>query len=421
MHNSGKSLPRTQTAALLKTRTQTPQKPVKNINEPVLKKNMTVKNFHTATSGNIKTHTVEKDNKDKDGKTTSSARTPSTLKRSNTKPDLNKKPVTNITNTTHNDNRKSVKAGNSIPTTTNKTTPTIAHKESKVDKEVMISHLEIDTNDLSGIHDICSNISKKDSSNNITKAEDANKEINSNIIPSFKEEFNKLEKDKPNAAGVDSILNHSVDEKISTIENNLTPNSEEEKNSEDKKSSDEIISQPQPASLIKTTFSDLLIETKAVKIFHFLTKRENLLCISMNKLMGKNCLTYLYQDTLKDLEDSDYKLSQFKLKNYNDLHIPDEGFPAFVMSRGANRAIDLLNENIYNKIFTQAQAPTDDVKLIYRIFFFLVNRGDIASIEGQNEFWSACSSYIMKEGNGKTGKNYYLKKKFSSYTYRRLD
>ena len=124
----------------------------------------------------------------------------------------------------------------------------------------------------------------------------------------------------------------------------------------------------------------------------------------MNRTLGKLSLNFLLEEVTKEFEDSDYKLSSFKLKNYNDLYIPEEGFPGFVMSRGANRAIDLLNENIYNKIFAQGTPPSDDVKLIYRIFFYLINRGDIAQIEGQNEFWNVCSNYMMTEGSGKTGK-----------------
>lgn len=356
---------------------------------------MTLKNFSSATSKNIKTVASEKDSKEI--KTISSTRTPSSLQRSNTKTDLTKK---NISSTTQIPDKNSLKTPNSIPTSNVKTTDSITPKQGKVDKEVLLSNLEIDTNDLIVNNDTCINTYKKDSDNTLNKTEDINKEIICDTKTSIKEEIIKDEIQKPSepsAAGAESSFIQSFNE------NTLTPDIHENYQKNMNLQNEEI-SQLATLNLKKTKFSDLLVELKAVKIFSFLTKRENLLCTSMNKLMGKNSLTYLYQEIFKDLEDSDYKLSQYKLKNYNDLHIPDEGFPAFVMSRGANRAIDLLNENIYNKIFTQAQVPTDDVKLIYRIFFFLINKGSIAIIEDQNEFWSECSSYIMKEGNGKTGK-----------------
>lgn len=77
--------------------------------------------------------------------------------------------------------------------------------------------------------------------------------------------------------------------------------------------------------------------------------------------------------------------------------------PGFTLTRGAVKAVELLNENIYNKIFVEGNNPADEIKLIYRIYFQLLNNKEISGIQDNKEFWKECSSYFLREGNGKTG------------------
>jgi hypothetical protein len=146
----------------------------------------------------------------------------------------------------------------------------------------------------------------------------------------------------------------------------------------------------------------LCTQSKLTQMFDYLNKSDLIGLFLSNRKFGKYPLEILLEEAHRELEDSEYKLTSFKNKNSSDLTIPQEYQP-FVMSRGANRAIDLLNEGIYNKIFTQGSHPSDDVKVIYRIFFYLCNKKDIATIEDNVEFWNVCSSYLINEGNGKTG------------------
>jgi hypothetical protein len=73
------------------------------------------------------------------------------------------------------------------------------------------------------------------------------------------------------------------------------------------------------------------------------------------------------------------------------------------MTRGSSKAVELLNEPLYNKLFNPHIQPLEEVKLIYRIYFGLLNKRDITSIKDSNEFWEVACSYITYEGKGKTG------------------
>ena len=43
------------------------------------------------------------------------------------------------------------------------------------------------------------------------------------------------------------------------------------------------------------------------------------------------------------------------------------------LSKGTKKAILLLNEPVLNKLFSEEKLPDDDILLIYKIFFQLIN------------------------------------------------
>jgi hypothetical protein len=151
-------------------------------------------------------------------------------------------------------------------------------------------------------------------------------------------------------------------------------------------------------------FRDLFNLNKLLFIHKYLNKLDLINLFPASITPGRLCLQLLLENVKKEMEEAEAKLNAYKVKITNDLTIPSHGFPQFVMSRGANRAVELLNENIYNKIFSTNCKPSDDVILVYRIFFHFINMKDIASCYNNEEFWKKCSDYIINEGHGKTGK-----------------
>lgn len=71
------------------------------------------------------------------------------------------------------------------------------------------------------------------------------------------------------------------------------------------------------------------------------------------------------------------------------------------MTRGAIKAVELLNESLYFKLFEGANS-NDDIILPYRIFFQLID-SPIAAIPDKVDFWSKTCEFFAKERDGKLG------------------
>lgn len=78
--------------------------------------------------------------------------------------------------------------------------------------------------------------------------------------------------------------------------------------------------------------------------------------------------------------------------------------PEITLSRGSEKAINLLNEDKYNKIFKKELSPfLNEIILVYRIFFQLLKVNCFGKIKDDKLFWTKASDYILKNNNGKTG------------------
>lgn len=71
------------------------------------------------------------------------------------------------------------------------------------------------------------------------------------------------------------------------------------------------------------------------------------------------------------------------------------------MTRGAIKAVELLNESLYFKLF-EGPTSNDDIILTYRIFFQLID-SPISAIKDKIQFWTATCEFFAKERDGKLG------------------
>ena len=89
-------------------------------------------------------------------------------------------------------------------------------------------------------------------------------------------------------------------------------------------------------------------------------------------------------------------------KKYTEDQIKKET-PKFVMTRGAIKAIELLNDKIYLQIFKYEVIPSDDIINIYKILFNFLNKKEITNIKDNMLFWKEVCDLFNLESVGKIG------------------
>lgn len=85
------------------------------------------------------------------------------------------------------------------------------------------------------------------------------------------------------------------------------------------------------------------------------------------------------------------------------------------MTRGAVKAIELLNEQMYVNVFKTDQLPGDQVLLAYRIFLFYLNKREIAIMNNNMEFWKEVCNLFVDGTEGKIGE--FIKNSINNFNF----
>ena len=85
--------------------------------------------------------------------------------------------------------------------------------------------------------------------------------------------------------------------------------------------------------------------------------------------------------------------------------IPErESIENIVLNKPSKKAMQLLNESLLNQLFKNTKLPPDDIILIYRIYFQMINHPySLIAKSDIEQFWEKCKLYFSTEQNGKTG------------------
>ncbi len=97
-----------------------------------------------------------------------------------------------------------------------------------------------------------------------------------------------------------------------------------------------------------------------------------------------------------------------KIKEYEEKYSEEdlnESYIKFQLSKGALRAVQLLNNDMYSKIFRR---PVLDEKyskiyIVYRILFIFFGEFEIANILDDKLFWVKCTEFLNSKSGGKIG------------------
>ena len=139
---------------------------------------------------------------------------------------------------------------------------------------------------------------------------------------------------------------------------------------------------------------------KFKNIFDYLTLDELLPIKNISKEFHQMVICYFMEYLEK--EKSDILIIKNSL---NITEIPTrEGIESMELSKGSKKATQLLNESLLNHLFKDEKIPVNDIILVYRIYFQMINHpfAKIAKTD-MAEFWEKCKYYFTNELNGKTG------------------
>ena len=181
---------------------------------------------------------------------------------------------------------------------------------------------------------------------------------------------------------------------------------------EEIKTKTEETKKEEPIKQEKKSNFEPLIENKIIgTISSFLDEEYQYNFFSCNKKLSK----YLYEKLLNSLEKLKSEnnitssstiqdqINSLKLKYKKEEFNSDP--PKFELSKGAVKAIEMLNNEAYIKIFKtkELNPPLNEILLIYRIFFQLLKSNNIYNIKDDKLFWIEACEYILSNNNGKTG------------------
>ena len=126
-----------------------------------------------------------------------------------------------------------------------------------------------------------------------------------------------------------------------------------------------------------------------------------------NKIIEMNKIS-----SINSIEEEINKIkNQFKGENL------DSNKYSFQLSKGSMRAIQILDNEIYNNIFKSKELnpPLDKIILIYRIFFQLINQEEINEIVSDKKFWNEARIYFLENDDNKIG--YFIKDNISEFDF----
>ena len=134
--------------------------------------------------------------------------------------------------------------------------------------------------------------------------------------------------------------------------------------------------------------------------FTGITRAFNIERISLLNYKREN---YIRSLELSNRESIDDLIMKVRLKySKEELSKP---FKEFEISRGPAKAVELLNNDLYSKLFKKdfIEKNEEEICNIYRIVFILFDETEIANISNDKIFWKKCTEYLSQNSNGKIG------------------
>ena len=140
---------------------------------------------------------------------------------------------------------------------------------------------------------------------------------------------------------------------------------------------------------IKTKFNFFSCSKQLIKNLSIELDNIDKYVLNINKITSINSI----DDEIKNINDK-YKGEDFDSPKYS-----------FKSSLGSIKALEILDDEIYNNIFKKEELnpPLNNIILIYRIYFQLINKEEFTEIENDKKFWQEIRNYFLENDNNKLG------------------
>ena len=146
---------------------------------------------------------------------------------------------------------------------------------------------------------------------------------------------------------------------------------------------------------------DNLDETKfEINIYKYLDIYTLTNLKNASKIFHKTVISYM----IKKLQYLKKQVLDTK-ESLGFTEVPErEGFENIVLNKASKKAMQLLNESLLNHLFKDNKFPSNDIILIYRIYFQMINHPySLLAKTNIYNFWEKCKMYFISEKNGRTG------------------
>ena len=193
---------------------------------------------------------------------------------------------------------------------------------------------------------------------------------------------------------------YDIQEQIKKVENTI--NNAEKLIHKKSISGTEIVKIKKKSTITSTHNINLLLEQMNDNlkdyIFSFCNIKECFNLIQSNKkLFNQNHINFL-QKLLYNLNEENIIKEIIEIKENNKEELEKE-YPEFHLTRGAIKAIELLNDELYNKIFqiNELSGKLCEILNIYKILCQLLKKDNLLKIKDSNKFWNEICSWLYKD------------------------
>ena len=239
------------------------------------------------------------------------------------------------------------------------------------------------------------------------------KKTDLSVDKSLNQSTSSIKKKSTTSVGKKKIVKDSI--KNISIKKEVEKSEKEDAKKEEKK--EEVKEEPPKEKPIERKPIEFYINTYSKEkwfdnIISYMNSSDALSFVSSTKLFKEKYKKMIkdYETSLKEILDLhegqtvDNKIEEFNIK-YKSEEDPSKPYPEFQLTKGALRAIELLNNEKYNQLFKKniLDPNLKEIIVIYRILFRLLNQKTICDIEDDSEFWIKVCDFFNEKGIDKLG------------------